>query len=94
MNTIADEVLAWANCKQQVIAGTIHHIEKTLGNSYMFSGDIDNDILDGAESVINELNDKHDLRLDQETIYQKSWELASKVIRDDDFVYNFFEKQN
>ena len=94
MKTIADEVLAWANCKQLVIAGTIRHIEETLGNSYMFGGDIDNDILNGVESVINELNDKHDLRLDQETIYQKSWELASKVIRDDDFVYNFFEKQN
>ena len=88
MKTIADEVLAWANCKQLVIAGTIRHIEETLGNSYMFGGDIDNDILNGVESVINELNDKHDLRLDQETIYQKTWEFAANVIRDKYFVNN------
>lgn len=92
MKTTADEILTWKNCRETIVTGTTRYIEENIGNDYMFNGDIDNDILDGVESVINELNDKHDLRLDLETIYQKSWELASEVICDDTFIYNFFEK--
>lgn len=87
MKTTAIELLNWINCRPTITA-VVERVIKNLGNKYTFTGQIDNVILDAIESVINKMNVNCDLRLDQETIYQKTWEFAANVVRDKYFVNN------
>lgn len=87
MKTIAIELLNWYNCRPTIIA-VVNRVIENLGNKYTFTGQIDNVILDAIETVINKMDANCDLRLDQETIYQKTWEFAANVVRDKYFVNN------
>lgn len=87
MKTTAIELLNWINCRPTITV-VVERVIKNLGNKYTFTGQIDNVILDAIESVINKMNVNCDLRLDQETIYQKTWEFAANVVRDKYFVNN------